>query len=445
MALLDVSIVNVALPSIQTSLDAREADLQWVVSGYTLAFGVVLVTAGRFGDARGRRNVFIVGVVAFTVASAAAGLAPTAATLIAARVVQGAAGGVINPQISGLIQQMFRGGERGRAFGLLGATIGISTAVGPPLGGLLIFLGGPEHGWRWIFFVNLPVGVLAVVMALRLIPHDATARERERLDPVGVILLGAAMLLVLLPLVEVRQLSASATWLLLALGLAMLAAFWAWERRYARTGEPVVNPSLFGRRSFAIGVVIALLYFAGFTAIFFVFSLYVQVGVGYSALAAGLSLTPFAIGSAVAAAVGGRFVARLGRPLVAWGLVLVGIGVTGALVAAALVPGRGIGWASALPLLVAGVGSGLVITPNITLTLSEVPVRQAGSAGGVLQTAQRLGAAAGIAIVGSVLFTTVATTRGDWSLAYRYSLLVTLGCVIIALVVTLLDVRASGR
>ena len=145
MTLLDVSIVNIALPSIQSSLGAREADLQWVVSGYTLAFGLVLVTAGRIGDARGRRNAFIVGVVAFTAASAAAGLAPTAPTLIAARIVQGAAGGVINPQISGLIQQLFRGAERGRAFGLLGATIGISTAVGPTLGGFLIFIGGPEQ------------------------------------------------------------------------------------------------------------------------------------------------------------------------------------------------------------------------------------------------------------------------------------------------------------
>lgn len=445
MTLLDVSIVNIALPSIQSSLGAREADLQWVVSGYTLAFGLVLVTAGRIGDARGRRNAFIVGVVAFTAASAAAGLAPTAPTLIAARIVQGAAGGVINPQISGLIQQLFRGAERGRAFGLLGATIGISTAVGPTLGGFLIFIGGPEHGWRWIFFVNLPIGALAVVLAMRLIPGHPAGHRRERLDPIGVVLLGAAMLLLLLPLVETRQLPRPVAGVLLVLGVGMLVTFWAWERRYARTGEPVVDPSLFRRRSFAMGFAIALLYFAGFTAIFFIFSLYLQEGLGYSALEAGLTLSPFAIGSATASAVGGRFVSRLGRPLVATGLIVVGVGVGATMVAAAVVPGPKVGWAMALPLLVAGVGSGLVVTPNITLTLSEVPVRQGGTAGGVLQTSQRLGAAAGIAIVGSVFFATVGATEGDWSRAFRHGLLVTLGFVLVSLLVTFLDVRTNRR
>ena len=170
MALLDVTIVNVALPSIQTGLAAREADLQWVVSGYAPAFGVILGLAGRFGDARGRRRVFLVGVAAFTLASVASGLAPDAGALVAARVAQGFAGGVITPQISGLIQQLFRGAERGRAFGLFGATVGVSTAVGPTLGGLLIHLGGPVHGWRWIFFVNLPIGIMVILLGARLLP-----------------------------------------------------------------------------------------------------------------------------------------------------------------------------------------------------------------------------------------------------------------------------------
>lgn len=445
MALLDVSIVNVALPSIQAGLGARDADLQWVVSGYALAFGLVLVTAGRLGDARGRRPVFVAGVAGFTLASAAAGLAPTASLLVAARLVQGVAGGVLMPQVSGLIQQLFRGSERGRAFGLLGSVIGLSTAVGPTLGGILIFLGGVEHGWRFVFFVNLPVGVVTIVLALRLLPPPPRDRRRERLDPVGVVLLGTAVLLLLLPLVEERQWRSPARWLLIPLGLALLVAFYAWERRYARTGEPVVDPALFGRRSFAMGAVIGSLYFAGFTAIFFIFSLYLQLGLGYSALASGLSVTPFAIGSAAAAAVGGRYVSRLGRPLVAGGLVLVGVGVTSAMIAVALVPGRGVGWATAVPLLVAGVGSGLVVTPNVTLTLSEVPVRQAGSAGGVLQTSQRLGAAVGIAAVGSTFFATLPATGGDWSLAYRHGLLVTLGFVLVSLVVTYLDIRADRR
>lgn len=280
---------------------------------------------------------------------------------------------------------------------------------------------------------------------MRLIPGHPAGHRRERLDPIGVVLLGAAMLLLLLPLVETRQLPRPVAGVLLVLGVGMLVTFWAWERRYARTGEPVVDPSLFRRRSFAMGFAIALLYFAGFTAIFFIFSLYLQEGLGYSALEAGLTLSPFAIGSATASAVGGRFVSRLGRPLVATGLIVVGVGVGATMVAAAVVPGPKVGWAMALPLLVAGVGSGLVVTPNITLTLSEVPVRQGGTAGGVLQTSQRLGAAAGIAIVGSVFFATVGATEGDWSRAFRHGLLVTLGFVLVSLLVTFLDVRTNRR
>ena len=173
MTLLDVSIVNVAVPSIDRALHATPSDLQWVLSGYALTFGLILVPAGRFGDARGRRTGFVAGLVLFTVTSAVAGLATSPLWLIVARLVQGAAAGVVNPQVSGMIQQLFRGAERGRAFGLLGATIGISTAVGPLLGGLLIQAGGEQHGWRFVFFVNVPVGIVALMLGWRLLPRDS--------------------------------------------------------------------------------------------------------------------------------------------------------------------------------------------------------------------------------------------------------------------------------
>jgi EmrB/QacA subfamily drug resistance transporter len=445
MTLLDVSIVNVALPSIRAGLDATESDLQWVLSGYALTFGLVLVPAGRLGDARGRRTVFIVGLVLFTLASAAAGIAPTAEVLVAARLVQGAAGGLLNPQVSGLIQQMFRPEERGRPFGLLGASIGVSTAVGPLLGGLLIHLGGAAEGWRWVFYVNVPVGIVAVVLAYRLIPaRAAEPRRSESLDPVGVVLLGAGVLLLLLPLVQERQWPGPGKWLLLIPAAVLLAAFVGWERRYGRTRQPLVDLALFGRRSYALGALIALLYFAGFTAIFFVITVYLQNGLGYSALLAGLAVTPFALGSAVASAVGGRIVNRRGRPLVAGGLALVVGGLAATVVALLLVPGRGGGWAIALPLLVAGVGSGLVISPNVTLTLAEVPVSRAGSAGGVLQTGQRIGSAVGIAVVGAVFFAGVAT-RGGWQEAVRHALLVAVALVAAALGAAMVDVVAGRR
>jgi EmrB/QacA subfamily drug resistance transporter len=447
MALLDVSIVNVALPSIRSSLGADDSVLQWVVSGYALAFGLVLVPAGRFGDARGRRGVFVAGVALFTAASAAAGLAPNAGLLVAARLVQGAAGGLINPQVSGLIQQLFRPAERGRPFGFLGATIGVSTAVGPLLGGFLIFLAGGDDGWRWVFFVNVPVGVLAVVLALRYFPKRAEGRGRhESLDPVGVLLLGAGVFLVLLPLVQERAWPGNGKWLLTLAAVGFLAGFVAWERWYGRRAQPLVDLGLFRIRSYGLGAPLGLLYFAGFTAIFFVYTLYLQNGLGHSALEAGLASTPFALGSATGSALAGRVVVRVGRGLVAGGLVAVLVGVSVATVLVATVPADAVPWALALPLLVAGLGSGCVISPNVTLTVAEVPVARAGSAGAVLQTGQRIGSAVGIAVVGAVFFAAVARASApDWEGALVHAFLAVLAFVVAALVVALVDVFGGSR
>jgi len=446
MTLLDVSIVNVALPSIRDDLHLSSGELQWVLSGYALTFGLLLVPAGRFGDARGRRTAFIAGLAVFTLASMAAGLATSAAFLIAARLIQGAAAGVVNPQVSGLIQQLFEPAERGRPFGLLGATIGISTAVGPLLGGLLIQIFGAESGWRWIFFINLPIGIAAIVLGRRWIPaRTAAQRDREHLDPVGVVLLGTAVLLLLLPLVQEREWHGPGKWLLVVAAVVVLAGFVVWERRFARHGTPVVDLGLFTVRSYAVGALIGLLYFAGFTTIFFIYTLFLQSGLGYSALLAGLAVTPFALGSAGASAIGGRIVNRYGRPLVAIGLALVAVGLVATLLALHFVPGRDAGWAAALPLLLAGIGSGLVISPNQTLTLAEVPVERAGSAGAVLQTGQRIGTAVGIAAVGAVFFAELAGNGGSWGLAFRTALIVTLGFVLIALTAALYDVLAARR
>ncbi|GAA0848676.1 MFS transporter [Streptosporangium amethystogenes subsp. fukuiense] len=446
MTLLDVSIVNVALPAIRTGLDAPQSDLQWVVSGYALTFGLALIPAGRFGDMHGRRNAFVLGVVLFTLSSAAAGMAGDPTFLVIARLVQGMAGGILNPQVSGLIQQLFRGAERGRAFGMLGTVIGVSTAVGPLLGGALIQLGGGPDAWRLVFYVNVPIGVLAVVLAYRYIRPPAHGRRpRESMDPVGVLLLAAGITLALLPFVEGQQWRGPEKWLALLAGIVVLAVFVAWERRYGRSHQPVVDLSLFRRRSYALGVLLGTLYFAGFTAIFFVLTLYLQNGLSYSALEAGLATTPFAGGSAVTAALGGRVVTRLGRSLVVSGLLVVAASLGVTVLAVLLVPGEHVGWAIALPLVFAGLGSGLVISPNQTLTLSEVPVPVAGAAGGVLQTGQRIGAAMGIAAIGAVFFSEVASSHGDYALAFRHSLLVTIVFVLISLVVAVADVFASRR
>ena len=447
MVLLDVSIVNVALPSIARGLGADDSDLQWVVSGYALAFGLVLVAGGRIGDARGRRPTLMIGLAIFTLASAACGLARNPVMLIIARLVQGVGGGLVTPQNAGLIQNLFRGAERGRAFGLFGAVVGVSTAIGPLLGGLLIQFGGAQEGWRWIFFVNLPVGIVAMILAVRTVPHRRREKgERTDYDPVGAVVLGLATLLVLLPFVESRTWSGGLKWTLLVPAALLGVLFVRWERWYGRRGrEPMVDLALFGRRSYTFGAALALAYFVGFTGVFFIYALFLQDGMGYTALQSGLASTPFALGSAVGAWLGGRVITRIGSRLVAAGLVLVIVGLLASWVAIGLVDSPAVGWAVAAPFLVAGLGSGLVIAPNQTLALSEVPPRQGGAAGGVLQTGQRIGSAAGIAAVGSIYYSRLASTGGDFSAAVRDGFVLIVAFVGVALAIAIADIVVNRR
>jgi EmrB/QacA subfamily drug resistance transporter len=441
MTLLDVSIVNVALPSIEVGLGARSNELQWIVSGYALTLGLLLVPAGRVGDARGRRTVFMVGVALFSLASAVCGLAPSPGVLIAARLLQGCAGGLITPQISGFIQTLFRGQERGVAFGLFGTVVGISTAIGPLLGGALIAIFGTDEGWRSVFFVNLPVGVVALMLARRYLPApERTESGRTELDPLGVVLLGTAVVCILLPFIEQRTWHSPLRPALFGVAAVLLALWVLHERRYGRTHEPLVSLDLFAIRSYVLGAGVGILYFAGFTGIFFILTQYLQLGLDYPAWKAGLSATPFAVGSALTAAVGGRQALRRGRRLVAFGLVGVLVGLAATWIAVRVEPGHDVALYTALPLLIAGMGGGLVISPNQTLTLSQVPVRRAGSAGGVLQTGQRIGSAAGIAITGSVFYGALVTTGGDFATSFRHGLMVIAGFVVAALALAVADV-----
>lgn len=442
MTLLDVSIVNVALPSMQQGLDASPAALSWIVSGYALTFGLVLVPSGRLGDDYGRSRMFLLAVVAFTLASALAGFAQSATWLVIARLVQGMAGGVLNPQVLGLIQQLFRGAERGKAFGLFGAVVGISTAVGPLVGGLLIELAGSEHGWRWVFFVNVPIGAVAVLVGLRVLPRDRPSRSgHQNLDVVGVLLLAGGLLCLLLPLV---QGGGGAQQLLLLAAPVLLALFVWWEHRFRVRGRaPLVDLRLLTLRSFSFGASLGLLYFAGFTSIFFVLALFFQHGMGYSALQAGLSLTPFALGSSVSSALGGRLVHRFGRKLVVIGLVaaLAGLLITDWVLGGDI--GPNVGLATALPLLLAGLGSGFVISPNQTVTLSEVDTAMGSTAGGVQQTGQRIGSAVGIAAASGLFFSTLATS--GFQAAISTGLLVSVCFVSAALVLAVVELVVSRR
>jgi EmrB/QacA subfamily drug resistance transporter len=446
MTLLDVSIVSVALPSLQEGLGASPATVQWVVSGYALTFGIALVPAGRLGDAFGRRRMFLIGLVAFVVCSAAAGAAPTAGLLIAARLAQGVAAGVLAPQNSALIQQLFRGPERGRAFGFFGATVGISTAVGPVVGGTLLALASGPDGWRWIFYVNVPIGVVAFVLALRLIP----AREaggHGRIDVPGVLLLGTGALALLFPLVQAESGGLTRYWWCFPVGVALLVSFVRWEQRVVAQGkDPVFDTRLVTRtRGYATGIALGTVYFVGFSGIWLTFALFFQTGLGWTPLQSGLTVTPFAVGSATAAVIAGRLVERYGRALTVIGLSVVATGLAATALIIALVPAGVTGWAIAPTLLLAGIGGGFVISPNVTLTLRDVPVEQAGSAGGALQTFQRFGGAIGTAALPGLFYLVLADSDDRYPLAAAAALSVAVVGALAALVIGVLDWRHDRR
>lgn len=441
MALMGVSIVNVSLPAIQGGLDASTSQLQWVLSGYALTFGLLLVPAGRLGDVYGRERLFLAGVGLFALASLGAALAPSATLLNVSRLFMGLGSGLFSPQIIGMVQQHFRGPDRARAFGVMGSVIGLALAVGPLIGGLILGALGSDPGWRWVFGVNVPVAVLAVLAGWLWLPGTRRRPDaRPDLDPVGVLVFGAAMLALLLPFVRVTR--SPLIWLALPVGLVLVLSWLAWEGRYRRRGgEPMVDPALLREPGFAYGTALIFCYFLGLTPAWALLALFVQEGMGQSPLVAGLITLPAALAGSVASVAGGRLVSWHGRPLVAWGAV---VAVVGQLGTALLVLRGGDGvpalWALAGSFLVVGVAQGLVIGPNQSLTLAEVPVANGGAAGGVMQTGQRMGAAMGLAVGTGTLYAAL-DARGDWHQAVFLAFAVSSLATLVALVVAVLDAR----
>lgn len=413
MALLDTTIVNVALPSIRTTLDASEATLSWIISGYALAFGLALIPAGRLGDRAGHKWVFFCGLGLFTVASLFCGLAANDLQLIVARVVQGLAGGIFVPAVTALIQVMFPPRIRGRAFAIMGATIGVSTAIGPILGGLIIAAFGEAEGWRLVFWVNVPIGVLALAAAAMLLPARDGPRVQTPSDPLGLALLSLGLVALLVPLIEGQDLGWPPwTYLTLAAGAGLIALFGLWELRVARAGRaPLVPPHLFSHPAFTGGVILALVYFASFTGIFFTISLLWQAGLGHTALEAGLVSVPFAIGSIIGAAFSDRLSRMLGRTVLVMGTALVSTGLIWVWLVLLLTPASALShWQLLVPLFIAGLGNGCFIAPNVQFIVATVDRAEAGAASGVISVMQRIGSAIGIAVVGSVLFGTLHVT-----------------------------------
>jgi EmrB/QacA subfamily drug resistance transporter len=413
MNLLDISIVNIAIPSIQRDLHASYADIQWALAGYTLAYALVLITGGRLGDTFGRKRLFLIGVTGFTIMSALCGAAQSPGMLIASRVLQGAMGAIMIPQVLSVIQVIFPPGERIKALAGFGVTAGLGTVSGPLLGGLLT-----EHsllglGWRSIFLINVPIGIFTVAAAAVLV-RESRAPRPPRLDPVGVALISAALLLLLYPLVQGRQFGwPTWTFVSMAASAPVFLLFVAYERIKARRdGSPLVQLSLFSQRSFSVGMAIAVTFFLGITSFALILTLFLQTGLGFTPLHAGLTFLPFSGGVLLASGAAARLAPRFGRGVTMTGALVMAAGMVGLIATVHHYGAAVTTWEMVPALVVAGLGMGSVLAPLADILLAGVPHQHAGSASGLLNTGFQVGASIGIAVIGVIFFGLLGSQSG---------------------------------
>ena len=405
MNLLDISIVNIAIPSIQRDLHASYADVQWALAGYTLAYALVLITGGRLGDAFGRKRLFLIGVIGFTLMSALCGAAQSPGMLIASRVAQGAFGAIMIPQVLSVIQVIFPAAERIKALAAFGITAGLGTVSGPLLGGLLTQHDLFGLAWRPIFLINVPVGILAVAASAVLV-RESRAPRPPRLDPVGVALISAALLLLLYPLVQGRQLGWPPwTFVSMAAAAPMLAVFVGYERaKDRRDGSPLVQLGLFRQRAFAVGIAIAVTFFLGVTSFALILTLFLQIGLGFAPLHAGLTFLPFSAGVLLASGAAARLAPRFGRGVTMVGALVMAGGMAGLIETVRHFGGAVTTWEMVPALVVAGLGMGTVLAPLADILLAGVQRQDAGSASGIFNTSLQLGASIGVAVIGVIFF-----------------------------------------
>ena len=411
MTLLDLTIVNIAIPNIITRLHASLDDVLWVINAYALVLAVLVITAGRLGDLIGPRIMFAMGIAVFTVASAACGLAPSAGWLIGFRAIQGLGAAMLMPQTLTIITNTFPAERRGAAFGVWGAVAGVATIAGPTLGGLLV----TAFDWRWIFFVNLPFGVIALVLTFVIIP-DMRPGRRHRIDIPGVLLASAGLLAICYGLVEGQKYnwgtitSFISIPLVLGLGVLLLIVFLV-QQRLTQDREPLVPFALFRDRNYAVVNWVSGTLAIGMMGIFLPFTIYLQSVLGFSALRAGLTMAPASVLSMFVAPVagrltdkiGGKYILMLGLTLFAGGMGWVALEATTTSV-----------WYDFLPaLIVAGLGMGCVFAPLVTVAMRNIDPRMAGAASGVLNTIRQVGLVIGTAAVGALLQNRLVTSMNS--------------------------------
>lgn len=438
MELLDGTIINVAIPAIQADLGAGSAAIQWMVTGYALAFGVLLVTGGRLGDIVGYKTMFLIGVAGFTLSSVLCGMAWSSEVLVAGRILQGASGAMMAPQVLALAQVMFKPHERISVLGIFGVIGGLAAILGPILGGFLISADIWGMSWRPIFLINLPIGIIGVIAGFRVLP-DGGSLGVTKLDLIGTALVTATIGALLFPVIEGHE-NRWPIWgfVLMAASLVLAGVTWRYLHwRDARDGAALIPPSIFHERSYTLGVITMLLFQAAMAGLLLCFTVTLQEGLGFSALVTALVHVPFAAGATFSIGI----LSRKLLPSVGPNLAAIGVGlmIVGVLPMAWITAQAVTVWwfaMQSIALLVAGLGMGLVSGPLPPITLSNVDSDHAGAAGGGVKAAQQLGSAFGAAFIGALFFSLA--TGAQMTGAFASALLLV---VAILLAVTLLIMR----
>jgi EmrB/QacA subfamily drug resistance transporter len=449
MAQFDFFVVNVAAPSLQRELGAGPAALQLVVGGYIFAYAGGMITGGRLGDLYGYRRLFIGGMIAFTVASLLCGIAAHPAQLVVARLVQGCTAAMMVPQVLAVITSVFPAETRPRVLGWYGAAGGLASIAGQVLGGLLVTADIFGLGWRTIFLVNLPVGAVAAILAMRLLPRLEPGHHRARLDPFGAIGIAVTLALLLVPLVLGHEEGWPAwTWICMAGALPAGALTIAWQRRLgARGGQPILDMSLFRVGSYDAGIAAAAAFLAYFASFMFTLTLLLQDGFGLSAFHAGLAFAPMGVLFSGTALIGSKLVRRYGLRVVVFGAVLTVVSLLSlALRLYVADADAGLVWIIVL-IGLAGAGNGLVIPHLIGVALVGVRPHQAGVGSGILTTAQQFAGSAGIAVIGTVFFTVASppAAAADFAAAMTWSLLIDIGLLLVVIALVGYNRRVSER
>ncbi|HTJ70084.1 MAG TPA: MFS transporter [Actinospica sp.] len=407
MDLLDSTVLNIAGPAIHRSLGGSTAALQWFSAAYTLALAAGLLVGGRLGDMYGRRRMLLASSVGFTAASVACAFAWSPASLITARAIQGVVAAMMVPQGFGLIRELFPGKEMSKAFALFGPAIGLSTILGPVVAGALVNANILGTGWRAVFLINLLLGGYTLVVGRRALPNSAPTARGSRLDLLGALLGGAAMTMLIYPLIEGRDSGWPAWCFALMVGsLPVFTLFALRQRMLARRtgGSPLIDLAVFRNRSYTSGLVFILSFFGVVVGFSLAFGLFLQLGLGYSAMHASLTSVSMAAGAFVGSALSATLGARLGRRIIHLGLIGMALGTVGFLLVLDHAGAGVSGWDMSAPLAVYGLGMGAIFVPLFDLVIGDVPTHQIGSASGVLECVQQFGAALGVAVLGTVFF-----------------------------------------